>query len=936
MKSFNRKLLAFCSVAALLFIAVMSGGCGGSPSTPSSSPDPIIDVDSTLSGVWRIDTSANNYVSADINGSEVNLAIKDFVLRFQSVDIESSSGELYFDTVAIFSSDRVLIPIAFDEVKAATKNLADNVFSMEAYGNNYMFEISGTESDPVLTLLANVNLFGDHRAFVAIDFKKFSTASSKTNEQMNAIINGTWQTPIPLNGMVNGGFVFVSDDMPEPEFEDDLPEPPERPSDMPLIEGMREIDTAFANVTFENTNTAANSTVITTQIAVGTLTTSGDFTGPVNPVMNVDYSGAKITALYDNMYKIEISSDNKSYFLVDSDGTHAYFINWIIIPTSDTTFTETRTVLALEKKPDMSQSSFDLTQQIGTVWHSLNLAVGEIRDSTSTRPAEIRFNELSLLFPSESADVANKTFGTVILGEYYELEPAGTASEAKLLSLDITVKNIERIGYNSWYADDGGDSSFIITVLNNNYALITANLIRNGKEISIIALMSQLGDIENIFFAGAWTCWSSDADISITQGTATYNTTLLNFGVNITSVDFDSGSASLSAVVVLSSDLFLIPVVFDNIAVSVDEGAESGEFTLTSPRVSLTVTAYPGDPNKLDINGAFTQSDVGITVSIDAAASRVIPGQTSQELDFDSIMNQSTWQSIPFDNRSGGFAIIGISSYKMMYPGVNNKTFANIVFDGDKTSGTISGFGTMGLTSLDFGTGNFVDNGLTLPVTIIKESVDVSQVFGNFYRFEFISGDADIKGVFILESESTAYMIMFATNGANADVITNLYSVFYLHKVTESTEIDLTGFDNTSWDVTQAGGLTLLPDGNILQITNASPDIYQVRLKDFTVKFTDADETAKTVGFTVTASADINTSGNITNHQVAIPEKTVSIEKLGAYTWYGISGNSEFLVTMSAAYQNRAALAGNLNFTSPNNADYNIIASILLDLELKQ
>ncbi len=111
MSSFSRKFLAFCGVAALLFIAVINGGCGGGSSSfiPGGS-DSDSNINTVLPGGWRLDTSANNSISADINGTAVNVTIREFAANFSSVDVTSSGGIAYFEAASVMSSDRVVLP----------------------------------------------------------------------------------------------------------------------------------------------------------------------------------------------------------------------------------------------------------------------------------------------------------------------------------------------------------------------------------------------------------------------------------------------------------------------------------------------------------------------------------------------------------------------------------------------------------------------------------------------------------------------------------------------------------------------------------------------------------------------------------------------------------------------------------------------------------
>lgn len=459
------------------------------------------------------------------------------------------------------------------------------------------------------------------------------------------------------------------------------------------------------------------------------------------------------------------------------------------------------------------------------------------------------------------------------------------------------------------------------------------------------------GDMEDDFFSGAWTCSSNDARVQIS--TPSYlgdpgffgDATLLTFGAYFSSVDINTGTASFAAFTVLSSDLVLIPIVFDTETVSVDRSTTSGEYKVKTTYGAFTVSrdlSNLGNLDKINISGSFDYQNRGFIVSVNASLNRF---QSSQQLDFDSIMNGSTWQSTPFDSKSGGFALlINLSTstpIPIFYPGINAKTFANFVFDGDSTGGMMSGFGTMSLASLDITTTppSFVDSGLMLPVTMIRESMDVTPIFGNYYRFELAREDDSLKiklkGVFILEDESTARLIML-TEAERGSISTRLYSVFYLHKITASGSIDLTRFNNTSWNVQQAGGIVSV-DRYLLQITNLSPDIRSIRINSFDVQFSNSNLLTRTFDFSATASADIPAISTAIR-PVAIGTKTVAVESLGAYMWLGtvVNGDSQFILTMSAAYPTRAAIAGDINFTVQSTTlsrDINILAEVLLDLQ---
>ena len=945
----------------MLFAVVAAGGCGSSPSNNFfNGNSDVTGSDEVLAGVWRLDTSAaDNFVSMDVNGTQDSLAVVDFVLNFRSVDVEGSTGTVCYDTIAIFSSDRVIVPGNLEGIQAETQMLTSGTWSVTGnnlIGNNinYTMTLAGTESNPSLHIRANTRLANTDNVtnvMISLNFKKSTTHSDMTSEEMNTLINGAWQTPVS-KPRIDGGFVFVSGDstaVPEGDASQERP-------DAPRVNGMREYDYVFANYVFEETDIAEKTTIITRQIVLATMNASGDFVGGVQPMMQHDYKDAKITPLFNGAYRIDITSLDRALLLVNEDHTNARMITTSVQLDDNGGFAMVNAVQTLEKMLDKDESTFNITEQAGTIWSSTGLAVGEIRDpSVPGQAMNVEFDFLGLIFPKDAADLVNGTFTAKIFAQYHDTKLESAASGSGLISRDITFTCVERIGYNTWYVDDGndiieGDNRVIITAL-EQYVLVTAWLDINGKEISIVAFLSKEGDAEDVFFNGAWQCFSKDATVHFSNSYFDGDITLLNFGAKFSSVDIDARTAKLSAVAVLSSDLMLMPMVFDNETASVDPGTNAGEYIVTTQHGAFTVTGSPDDDlDHVRLNGNITYADMGFTINIDATLNRVligIPGQEtieSRQLDFGQVMNGSTWQTIPFASQSGGFAMTYNSSGAMLAPGIGSKTFANIVFEGESTGGTISGYGAMALKTVDTASMNFVDNGTVIPVTLIKQKLDVSNIFANYYRFEIASGDQDVKGVFIIESETDARMILFTTVTLPT-VEMRLHTLFTLKKVTESQAIDLTAFNNTSWDVAQVGGYLLLPSeygsqgsSTPISITENPTDIYSLSVKSADVKFTEANLSARTARFTLSVYITLPILG-VTNRYFEV-SRVVEVEHVGAYTWRAKttgadSDGSDFLVTLSAAYPDRAAIAGNVTLKSPMNPDTYLHCSLLMDLVMK-
>ena len=884
-----------------------------------------------------MDTSANNFVSADIGGTPVDLIFREFAAKFSSVDISGIGGIAYFEAVAVISGERVVLPLILDptSVDVVTSESEDNTWYISNTPLDFAYTLTLDESTstPQITLSGFVDLVGDgnYWSYLTVTLSKVAD-TTPSNEEVNALLGGTWQTPLTEGTFTGGGFVYLRGGTA-----DDL-----------LISGIQPVDAVFSNFIFDNTDFANNNAELSDMSLLAFLSDDNEWAEEneteASTMVFFNYENADITRLFGNIYKIEyddpdITDDDyvhhnyaKAILMIDDNNKGRAYLLTCYINSDEDSYEEIRTVQALEKKPE--DSIYTLESQDGTVWISTSTssATAEFIDASTGEPTDlIDIERFGIRFNKVEEDSLNVS----VMAEYYL-----NSTTSYDISFDLTIDHeVIELGYNAWYcAALDGKSDFTMTFISEDLAIIAVDFLNPATNhvVRCVAFIKR-ADI-NTFFSGAWTSTSSDAKVYLHDGAGSKgDLTLLNFGAYFSSVDIDAGTAKFSAFTVLSNDLLLIPVVFDNETVSIDAGTTEGEFIVSTDKGSFTVSGNSSEPDKLNINGKFYFKDTGLTVSIDAVATKF---QATDKLDFDSIMKASTWQTTPLDTKSGGFALMVSPAINMsnMYPGINYKTFSALTFDGDSTGATVSGFGTMGLLSFDFAANEFVDSGATVPITIAKESIDVDNIFGNYYRFSFASNDAELlKGVFILEGNDTARMILFAANKIIDTSETRIYTVFSLNKITESTQIELTAFNNTSWDVEQAGGVVRLHDGTILQITNSDPVNYQVRMTSFDVKFTNVNTANNTFDFAVSAYIDLITPTYTVNGQyVEFTNQTVTVEKLGSYMWYGKQGKNEFILTGSSMSPSRAALAGALNFASPTNANFNVEASILLDLVLKQ
>lgn len=122
-------------------------------------------------------------------------------------------------------------------------------------------------------------------------------------------------------------------------------------------------------------------------------------------------------------------------------------------------------------------------------------------------------------------------------------------------------------------------------------------------------------------------------------------------------------------------------------------------------------------------------------------------------------------------------------------------------------------------------------------------------------------------------------------------------------------------------------------------ITNGEPDAYSASMSSTDVRFHSADLAARTVSFTLSEYVTIP-AYNLVNVDILF-SRQVEIERIGTYTWHAKTvgedaEGSDFLMVMSAAAPNRAALAGNITFESLNRAGSYLYGSLLFDMVRKQ
>ncbi|MBR1437678.1 MAG: hypothetical protein IJ587_04000, partial [Synergistaceae bacterium] len=700
------------------------------------------------------------------------------------------------------------------------------------------FVLSGSAENLSLNICGVSSLLNHSAAFIDVSFKKATPSNSRTDEEMNELLNGTWQTERADSFNTNAGHIFVSSDE---TFVGEI----EPPSDWPTVRGFIPVKSVFASLTLKSTDIADKSTVVTIHSLIASLPASGDVNMPVlvDGMRRIheyqfEYPSQKFEHVFGGVvYKLTLSENDKYALLIN--GNEAYFVEACYMNASDG-HKEIHTCFKLHKMPE--ESSLNIAEQIDTVWAAAKraadgkeLSAGYLYESDSFSRTEIEFRDVSILFPEPLADVRNATVSALFEADSRRrtmedilLPDEDNEPSFKKISILYPSLKIKEVGYNTWYASaSSGTDYFMITMLDENLAVMTGYLASGDENIEVAAVMQKSRSASDVFFEGAWICSSEDAKVSIipsAPSSVNPEAKLLTFGAVFSDVNIDAetktGTASFTAAGVLSNDIMLVPVFYDKMSVDVEQTSPSSWYAANnSGTLELNVEWISDDiPFHAKLSGTIDYSNLlGMKVSFDTTARKLVDGTVSaRPLDFDSIMNHSTWYTISEGAfPSGGFInVYSGGVIKGMYPsrGGGLATMMNMIFEGTSADAEITGNGVMRTKMLSVDTEPRTFSGPSALLTLPPHTkIDLSRILGNMYRVGLETGIEKIKGVFILLNENTSFL-----NLQSETVLGNnrgsRHSVFYLHKDTEPDVTDISAFDESSWGCLMADGMIISGD----------------------------------------------------------------------------------------------------------------------------
>ena len=728
-----------------LFSCFTMGGCGSSSSNNFVDSFPT-NVNSVFSGAWRYTSGS---VTAHLNGTSHAMTIRDFAVYFTDCDVDEEDGSAVFAAVAPLQGEYLNIPLAFDESTITTKRVDLDEWTATTPHGTFTIQLL---SNTTARLTGRVNWQGEVvTADVDVMLAKVTSPSSMLD--IDTVLNGTWQTSMNINDngsgtATGGGYVFFSSG-------DVIP-----------------ITSAFANMIFENTSINDGETTVTANAIVATFNESGSSKIPALPVIAEDYP-AELTHIFANVYRLKFGENDKGVFMLNDENT-AYFIVNTSVEVNPGVTSETHSIFPLTKKT--GTDTVIITDQVGTTWTASTGSGGVFSNNTVS---SLTMENFTVSFPE--ADVENKQV-TITANGTFRTEAGVEVS----INYDGLVLDVERVGYNTYFSETEHGSTFMVTLLDDDTAMISTKVLYNANTTAnIIALLTKTDTDINAVWKGAWRYASGD--ISAMQNGTTYPLTVQDFAGYFDEVDIDgtAGTAKFSAVASLSADRFLLPMVFDELPLNTTR-TSSSEWTASTQHGTFTIKLL--SPSKAELSGTinYPVSGYTLTLDLDVTVSRVASA-TLPPVNIDSTLD-GTWQTA--GTAGGGFMLMNNALYFGSYTEASI-AIKNTSLSEGKTTATASGcMVTRAATGAE---------GPTIPMTFSNREAAISHIFSNFYRLEFSDG---MKGVFVVQGENTAYAIFEVMDNTSG---IHTHALFALQKKTGADTVTLSSLDGTSWDVTASG-----------------------------------------------------------------------------------------------------------------------------------
>lgn len=757
----RQKFLSIPTPAVILLIFMFvwifgTGGCGGSSSNNFADNSPAdnspedyqpSNVNSILSGAWRYTSGT---VTANLNGTTHNMTVRDFAAYFTNCNVANENGSAVFAAVAPLQGEYLNIPLAFDETSVTTKRTDVNEWTADTEHGTFTIRLL---SDTTAQLTGNVKWQGNVvTADVDVTLRKVTSPSATLD--IDTVLNGTWQTAMNINDngsgtATGGGYVFLSSG-------DVVP-----------------LTSAFANMVFEDTSINNGKTTLTANALMAAFDQDGTLELPVNPLITEDYP-VELTHIFANVYRLKFGENDKGVFMLNDENTAYFIVSSSEMLDAFNVTAENHVIFPLTKKT--GTDTVIITDQVGSTWTA---TTGAGIFSSNNTSGGLTMENFTVSFPE--ADVENKKVTITTNGTF----KTSTGREVPVTYNGLELE-VERVGYNTYFSETEHGSTFMVTLLDDDTAMVSTKVIYDANTTAnIIALLTKTDPDINAVWKGAWRYASGD--VAMTQNGTTYPLTIQDFAGYFDEVDIDgtAGTAKFSLVASLSTDQFLIPMVFDELTLNTTR-TSSNEWTAATQHGTFTIKLL--SPSKAELSGTlnYPVSVYTLSINLDVTVSRVASA-TLPPVNIDSVLD-GTWQTAGLTG--GGFMVMNNSLYFGSYTeaGIAIKDTS---LSGGKTTATASGcMVTRAVTGAE---------GPVVPITLINREAKISHIFSNFYRVEFSEG---MKGVFVVQGENTAYAIVEVIDNVSG---IHTHAMFILEKKTGADTVDLSSLHGTSWDVTAYG-----------------------------------------------------------------------------------------------------------------------------------
>ena len=361
----------------------------------------------------------------------------------------------------------------------------------------------------------------------------------------------------------------------------------------------------------------------------------------------------------------------------------------------------------------------------------------------------------------------------------------------------------------------------------------------------------------NAAWTGEWTASQGTASAhaeSVDRTLNVQNITALFYSCDVEDTE---GTARMSALVILSGDMYM-PMFFQDLELSTDR---TGEYSWTAQTPHGTLYISLESEDRADFSGTINY--LGYECEFNASVSKVKQSTTSFSLEN---MLDGTWRYD--ESRAGGYRYSN-GSMTALIP-----RYISMCFNDTTSSSTLTT--SAGYIEMPLLTGESydADDSMFFQFVNTEEPCTLQRFYGDLYAMNSAASAGGISTLFLMQSPTQMFMLMSWVQPDG-----QLCILLPMTKVQESEESNIAGMLSRNWSATRGGGV-MTPSANTSMRVN-------LRLESCDLTFTDVEisDGSGTAGISATGTF----TSDIRTVNLDYDGLTITLEELGINLWRAVS-----------------------------------------------